>query len=114
MAELLSASAQHQVFAFTGDAAVAEVMVGIYRQDRPSLTAQCKSFFANPQLLSVVRHDAEVFELAALMVAKQRFKLIDALHMATAISHGCKALITNYEGMRSIDGLEVIHLQDHV
>ena len=114
VAELLSASAQHQVFAFTGDAAVAEVMVGIYRQDRPSLTAQCKSFFANPQLLSVVRHDAEVFELATLMVAKQRFKLIDALHMATAISHGCKALITNDEGMRSIDGLEVIHLQDHV
>jgi len=114
VAELLSACAQHHVFAFTGDAAVAEVMAGIYRQDKPALTNQCKAFFGNPQLLSVVRHDEQVFDLAALLVAKQKFKLIDSLHLATALQHGCKALITNDAGMVSVEGLEVLHLQDYL
>ena len=114
VAELLSACAQHHVFAFTGDAAIAEVMAGIYRQDKPALTNQCKAFFGNSQFLSVVNHDAKVFDLAALLVAKQRFKLIDSLHLATALQHSCKALITNDAGMVSVDGLEVLHLQDYL
>ena len=114
VADLFSACAQHQVFAFAGDAAVAEVLVGIYRQDKPALTAQCKVFFGNPKLMTLVRHDAEVFDLAAFMVAKQGFKLIDALHLATAYKQGCKALVTNDQGMQSIDGVKVIHLRDCV
>ena len=114
VAEVLGACSFHQVFAFTGDAAVAEVMAGIYRQDKPALNKQCKAFFGNQQLLSVVRHDAKDFDLAALLVAKQRFKLIDSLHLATALQHGCKALVTNDAGMESVDGLEVLHLQDYL
>ena len=114
VAEVLGASSQHHVFAFTGDAAVAEVMAGIYRQDKPALTKQCKAFFGNPQLLTVVHHDAQSFDLAALLVAKQRFKLIDSLHLATALQHDCKALVTNDAGMVSVDGLEVLHLQDYL
>jgi predicted nucleic acid-binding protein len=89
-------------------------MAGIYRQDKPALNKQCKAFFGNQQLLSVVRHDAKDFDLAALLVAKQRFKLVDSLHLATALQHGCKALITNDAGMVSVDGLEVLHLQDYL
>jgi predicted nucleic acid-binding protein len=48
------------------------------------------------------------------MVAKQGFKLIDALHLATAYKQGCKALVTNDQGMQSIDGVKVIHLRDCV
>lgn len=114
VAEVLGASSQHQVFAYTGDAAVAEVMAGIYRLDKPALTKQCKAFFGNPHLLTVVRHDAKSFDLATLLVARQRFKLIDSLHLATALQHSCKALITNDAGMVSINGLEVLHLQDYL
>ena len=47
---------------------------------------------------------------AALLVATQRLKFIDALHVATALNVGCTVLITNDVGIRPVEGLNVIQL----
>jgi predicted nucleic acid-binding protein len=112
VAALFQASMDQVFFATTGDVAVAEVMVGPYRHDDPSLAARCKQFFAQSQLLTVVAHQRQVFDSAAQLSAKKRMKFIDALHVATAIDVGCTAFITNDMGVPSVQGLDVIQLAD--
>ena len=48
--------------------------------------------------------------MAAEIAATASMKLIDALHVATAISSGCKFFLTNDRGIRSSEQLEVIVL----
>lgn len=112
VAALLRASINQAFFAATGDVAVAEVMVGPYRYDDPALAAQFKRFFAQRKLLTVVAHEREVFDNAAMLVAKNRMKFVDALHVATAINTGCHFFITNDAGIASVEGLEVILLSE--
>ncbi len=112
VAALFQASMDQAFFATTGDAAVAEVMVGPYRQDDPSMAARCKQFFAQAQLLTVVAHQRQVFDSAAQLAAKKRMKFVDALHIATAIDVGCTAFITNDTDVPSVQGLDVIQLAD--
>jgi predicted nucleic acid-binding protein len=112
VAALFQSSIDQEFFATTGDVAVAEVMVGPYRQADPSLAARFKQFFAQSQLLSVVAHQRHVFDSAAQLAAKKRMKFIDALHVATAIDVGCTTLITNDLGVPPVQGLDVIQLAD--
>ncbi len=107
---LFQACISHKFFGTTGDAAVAEVMVGPYRQDDPALAARFKRFFAQKGFLTIVPHDSEVFDAAAMLVARKRLKFIDALHVATAIHAGCQFFITNDAGIASVEGLEVVSL----
>ena len=112
VAALFRASFDQAFFATTGDVAVAEVMGGPYRHDDPALAASFKRFFVERNLLTVVAHEREVFDAAAMLVAKKRMKFIDALHVATAISVGCQFFITNDVGIASFEGLEVILLSE--
>ena len=112
VSQVLTACAAHQSFAVTGEAAVAEVMVGVYRQNSPVLTAKIKEFFARKDLLLVTLHDKDAFDLAAMLAAKERMKLIDALHLATAARSGCAALLTNDAGIKPIEGVEIVRLSD--
>lgn len=112
--QFFQACTKREVFGTTGDAAVAEVMVAPYRADNPALVARFKRFFAQKNFLSIISHDREVFDAAAVLVARQRLKFIDALHMATALHAGCHSLITNDAAVKSIDGLEVILVSDLV
>ena len=112
VSRIFQACIQREMFATTGDAAVAEVMVGPYRQDNPALAARFKRFFAQKNFLSVVAHERDVFDAAAMLVARKRLKFIDALHVATALHAGCPFLITNDAALSSSDGLEVINLAE--
>lgn len=69
----------------TGDAAVAEVMVGPYRHDDPVPAGCFKPFFSRPNFLAITAHDAAVLDAASLLVARKRLKFIDALHGATVL-----------------------------
>ncbi len=110
----LAACAARQMFATTGDAAVAEVMVGPYRRDDPALVTRFRRFFAQPHFLTIAAHDATVFDAAAVLVARKRLKFIDALHVATALHAGCPFFITNDTAIKSNDNLEVVSLAKFV
>ena len=110
VARFFQACNDREVFGMTGDAAVAEVMVGPYRHDDPALAERFKRFFNRPNFLSIMAHDAAVFDAAALLVARKRLKFIDALHVATAVKAGYRFFITNDTGIASSTELEVIQL----
>ena len=94
----------------TGDAVIAEILVKPYQSGNLALVASIKAFFRTENFLSVCAHDTETFDLAAQLRAKHNMKFIDALHYATAINAGCKAMITNDSGIRGSNVLEVISL----
>jgi predicted nucleic acid-binding protein len=112
VSRLFKACANQEIFGTTGDAAVAEVMIGPYRQDNPALASRFKRFFAQKNFISILGHDRDIFDAAAMLVARNRMKFIDALHVATAVNGGCHFFLTNDAGIKSSADIEVITLAE--
>ena len=113
-ARVINACAESRIFGFTGDAAIAEVMVGAYKQADPALVTRFKLFFAQRNFLTIATHDAETFDAAAQLVAQGGVKFIDALHMATALRSQCTYFLTNDRGLKSGAQLQVMQLESNV
>lgn len=113
---ILQACAKQRCFGATGDAAVAEVLVNPYRKSDALQIARFKQFFNQKNFLNVLPHDYATFDTAAQIVAQHRLKLIDALHIATAVQSSCAFFITNdlsiQAAMPKNLSLEVICLND--
>lgn len=110
-AAVLRAAADGAFRAVTGDAAVAQVMVGPYRNGDPLVIRAVREFFRQPRLLEVLSHSAPVFDDAAMLRATQEMPYIDALHIATAAAAGCDAIVTNDKRMKPALGVEVLPLR---
>ena len=108
VAPIFQACDRGDFMGFTGDAAVCEVMVHPYRNKSPSEIARGKSLFVREGFLTVLRHDADNFDLTAQIRAGANMRMIDALHYATAIQAGCRYLLTNDHDFKSGTTLEVI------
>jgi predicted nucleic acid-binding protein len=76
-----------------GDLARAECLVGPFKNGNTGLEARYRSFFSDPDI-DVLGITAAVCERAARLRAVHPFKLPDALHLATAIEHGCGLFLT--------------------
>jgi len=111
-AEILAATEQGKIFAFTGDITVAETLVKPYQINDLSLISAVKSFFFADNFLSIIPHDSATFDLSAQVRAKYSMKFADALHYATAIKSGCEIFITNDKGIRSTNEIDVILIKD--
>ena len=103
---------KQRIFATTGAAAIAEVMVHPYRSGDGALIAHFKSFFHQKNFLTIAGHDIALFDTAAMLAGQRKMKLMDALHFATAQHNGCQFFLTNDHAILSSSGLEVIQLDD--
>ena len=92
---ILDACAKRKSFGATGDAALAEVLISPYRKNDPIQLARFRHFFDQKNFLNVLSHDSSAFNNAAQIAAQYRLKLIDALHIATAVQANCAFFITN-------------------
>jgi predicted nucleic acid-binding protein len=113
VSQVILACDRNEVFGFTGDAAVAKLMVYPYRTRNEIEIARGKAFFKREHFLHTLSHDSAVFDTASRLRAETGMKLIDALHYATALKAGCKFFITNDTGIHSHDTLEVILIKDY-
>lgn len=104
---ILDAAAAGSFVAVTGQAAIAEVMVGPYRQGDPLVIRTVKEFFGSALWLDVVDHSAQMFDDAALLRATSGMPFIDALHVSTASQSRCDAVLTQDARMKSGLGVEV-------
>lgn len=108
----LEAVIEGEIIAYTGDAVIAEVMVHPYKQGNLATIERFKAFFAQDNFLSTLSHDAKAFDLASQLSGTKGMKLVDSLHMATALQAGCSYLITHDKGIKSVDGIEIIQLSE--
>jgi predicted nucleic acid-binding protein len=77
-----------------GEASRLECLVGPYILGDPKILADCAAFFQAPDIM-VFPLTAAVCERAARIRAMYNLKPLDALHLATAIEHGCGLFLTN-------------------
>jgi len=108
---LMLAIKSKEFSACTGEIAVAETMVVPYRKMDVSAISQARSLFRQTNFLSILSHDARIFDLAARLRAKQNMKFIDAVHLATASCSACNFFITNDKAIRSEANVCVISLK---
>lgn len=107
---LLAAAREGQLRAVTGEAVIAEVMVGPYRRRDPLQIRSVREFFDQPGFLEIVRHCEKCWDDAAMLRGTLDVPLIDALHVATAAQARCDVLVTNDQRMQSALGVEVLSL----
>lgn len=111
VAPLFVACDRGEFFGFTGDAAVAEVMVHPYRSLSAAEIARGKAVFTRENFITVLRHDATAFATAAQVRAASAMKMIDALHYSTALQAGCRILLTNDGDFKPSSQLEVVSVR---
>lgn len=109
---LLAAARDGQLRAVTGEAVIAEVMVGPYRQRDPLHIRSVREFFAQPGFLEIVSHSDKSWDDAAMLRGTMGMPMIDALHIATAAEARCDVLVTNDQRMQSALGVEVLVLSE--
>jgi predicted nucleic acid-binding protein len=106
----LEALINGEVIGYTGDAVIAETMVQPYKLGNIAMIEQFKAFFAQDDFLTILSHDDKAFDLAAKISGTKGMKLVDSLHMATALQAGCGYLITHDKGIKPVDGIRIVQL----
>jgi predicted nucleic acid-binding protein len=109
-ATVLAGAGQGDFAAVTGEAAVAEVMVGPYRTGDSMLIRSTREFFAQPRFVEVIGHPQQVWDDAAMLRGTSGVPLIDGLHIATAAHSRCDTLVTNDSRMKPLLGVDVVPL----
>lgn len=71
-----------------------ECLVGPFKNADATLEASYRAYFADPDM-TVLPMTTAICERAARIRAVHRFELADALHLATAVEHGCGLFLTN-------------------
>lgn len=110
VAPVIQAIKANEFSGCTGEITVAETLVQPYRAKDAVLIADTKNFFDASNFLTVLAHDKVIWDLAAQLRAAQGIKLVDAVHLATALKAACRYFVTNDKAMRSTGALSVVQL----
>ncbi len=90
--------------------AVAEVSMGPARGGDQAMVARYADEMTSLENVEVVAVDVDIAVEAALIRGAGPLTLADAIHLATARLAAATAFVTNDRRIRSIDRLEVLHL----
>jgi predicted nucleic acid-binding protein len=77
-----------------GDLSCAECLVGPFKSGDTGLEARYRAFFADPDVICLPITVAILERAARLRATHHSIKLPDAIHLTTAIEHGCGAFVT--------------------
>ncbi len=75
------------------DAALLECLIKPLASKATAVEAAYRAFFADP-LVRRLPVSPATWELAAQIGAAHNFKVLDSLHLATAVEHGCGVFLT--------------------
>jgi len=89
-----------------------EVLTQPMRIGAAALQAQYKDLLVNSQYFETVDVDPEFAVVAASLRARYNLRTPDAIQVAAAIGAGCEAFLTNDVGLRRVNELRVIVLDD--
>ena len=93
--------------------ALGELLVRPLAEGRLDLVDQYRRVLSNGFGLTVWEVSREAVQRAAAIRVRHGLKMIDALHVASAIVNGAGAFLTNDGAFRRVDELQVILLGDH-
>jgi predicted nucleic acid-binding protein len=92
----------------SSDLVLAELMVKPLREGKPEIAEEYASELPSFPNLTFITPSREVIIVGAKLRSKTNLKLIDALHLATAINQKCQIFITNDTAMKcNVPGLDI-------
>jgi predicted nucleic acid-binding protein len=98
-----------EIEAVTSTITITECLVQPYRKDF-ALAARYMVLFRNFPHLSIIPMTDDVAERAAFLRAHYNLKTPDAIQVATALISGCRAFLTNDETLASVEGIDILVL----
>jgi predicted nucleic acid-binding protein len=108
----LKASEARSLFGFAGAITFCETLVKPLQLNNVALVARVKNLFEREDVFTCVDHSRNAYVLAAELRAAHRLKMVDALHLATAIDLRCDFFITNDFKFRENPRIEVVCIDD--
>ncbi|HLN24011.1 MAG TPA: type II toxin-antitoxin system VapC family toxin [Patescibacteria group bacterium] len=109
-AALFRHAEEHDIPLLTSEITIAECLYGAYKAGKVELVEQYRTLFHAVGLFQLIPVEGSIAERAAKIGADRRLKLIDALHVTSALGVGCDVFVTNDRGIKSMDGLRVVQM----
>lgn len=102
----------HSLRAVTSTVTLAEILTKPFADKNFSLADEIKFTLKSFSSLSVASIDEKLAEAAALIRARYRIRLPDALQVAAAIQGEATLFLTNDKRTKKVDAVEVLALSD--
>jgi predicted nucleic acid-binding protein len=90
----------------TSDAVRLETLIGPFQSGDTAVLADYQKFF-NSSGIQMLPVTAAVWEQAARIRAGFKLPVLDSIHLATAIEHGCGLFLTNDLQLANFEGMKV-------
>ncbi|MDD2661711.1 MAG: PIN domain-containing protein [Methylococcales bacterium] len=107
--QLFEMAVAKQIIALTSELTLAEALVGAYKNNLPLVTLYEDMIIDRPEL-AVYSVDRKILTTAALLRSEQKTALADAIHVATALTHGADFFITQDKRLQTGEGLQKLSL----
>ena len=112
MLELLSAIDSRDVVVIASELLFTEILPRPVKEGRQDLVERYLDLIRNTPRIHLVPVDRSVILRSVHLRAEFRLRSMDALHLATALVHGCETFITNDRRLARINLLRVRTLHD--
>ncbi len=99
-----------EIEAVTSTLSVTECLVHPYRKNDFALVARYMVLFRNFPHLSIIPVIDDIAERAAFLRAQHNLKTPDAIQIATSLVSGSRTFLTNDETLISIEGINILLL----
>lgn len=104
----------HRLNAATSTITLAEIFTKPLAERNLALVDEIKVTLKTFATLAIVAIDEQLAEAAALIRARYRIRLPDAMQIAAAIQEGATGFICNDKRLRKVDALEILILDDYL
>jgi predicted nucleic acid-binding protein len=105
-------AAEWDVQLVTGEISIAECLRGALKHGDEAAASAYRHLLSNSDITELVTADPVLYEYAALAGYTFSLKLIDAIHVASAVIGDCDGLLTNDKGIRGPEILKIIQLSN--
>ena len=105
-------AAENSIPLITSEITIAECLRGIYGEGKDTAREKYNAIFYETGFFRLVPVARKILEYSAMIGAENRLKLIDAIHVTSAIAAECDVFLTNDRGIRSTDDLKVVYLSE--
>jgi predicted nucleic acid-binding protein len=105
-------AAERNVQLVTSEITIAECLRGALKDRDETAASTYRDMLSNGDIVEMVTADPVLYEYAALAGCTFSLKLLDAIHVASAVIGECEGLLTNDKAIRGPEMLRIIQLSD--
>ena len=112
MADLVREIDRQDIRVIASELTFVEILPGPVREGRRRLVANYLELMQRTPRFTLAPADRPVIERAVQLRADLRLRSMDALHLATALVHGCETFLTNDERLAAPDEIRLVTLKE--